>query len=170
VSFLLTDQEGDPADCRVFYEDGGSGGEITLAAGSAPLSAVPSGAHYSVLWNFAADLGSAAYEGDLALRLEVVDGISPAPLSPVEVGNDAPEVLAVEALPAGQGEYSGNVDLRFTIRDTAGDPVNVRVEYNDDATGGFPSSAWKLARPASTPLADATPDYAITDFAPSPTG
>ena len=56
------------------------------------------------------------------------------------------------------GEVDGTVGVVVVVSDSSSDVISVRVEYNDDATNGFPEAAWKLARPA---LMDFTPAFGI---------
>lgn len=164
IFFVLTDQEGDAADVEIRFRQTGAVDfrPITLAPGSASLTNVPSKQTATrVLWDFARDLGGAGYHDGIEIQLLVKGGISPAVLTGVTQGNDAPVVVASAPFPAGAAEYSANTDVVVTVSDSAADVVKIKVEYNDDASGGFPATGWKLARPAATPAAEPTPEFAL---------
>ncbi|MBL8728394.1 MAG: VCBS repeat-containing protein [Planctomycetes bacterium] len=164
IFFVLTDQEGDAADVELRFRQNATEDfrPVTLAPGSAPLTQVPSKQTATrVLWDFATDLGGTGYHEGLEIQLVVKGGISPAVLTGVAQGNDAPQIVAAAPSPVGAEEYGGNTDVTFSVADSAGDSVRVKVEFNDDAAGGFPAAAWKPARPASTPAAEATPEFAL---------
>jgi hypothetical protein len=164
IFFVLTDQEGDAADVEIRFREQGVGDfrPITLASGSASLTKVPSKQTATrVLWDFATDLGGAGYHDGIEIQLLVNGGISPPVLTGVTQGNDAPQILDAGPAPAGAGEYGGNTDVTFTVADSAADTVRVKVEFNEDSAGGFPASAWKVARPAETLGGEPTPEFAL---------
>ncbi|MBL8728398.1 MAG: VCBS repeat-containing protein [Planctomycetes bacterium] len=173
IFFVLTDQEGDAADVELLFRQG-SGGDfrpITLGAGGAPLTRVPSSSTpYRVSWDFAADLGGEGYHKDIELQLVVKGGISPAPAKGIVQGNDAPIASAPEPFPFGAEEYVANTDVVVTVADSGSDVVRVKVEYNDDAAGGYPDTGWKIARPAATPAAESTPEFALLGVQATPAG
>jgi hypothetical protein len=146
ISFVVFDDDGDATSVRIRHRPDDPPAapfqDISLAAGSPSLDGIRSdpGVPYEVLWDFAADLGGESYREGLEIELVVTGGSAPPILTGVAVGDDAPEVLSGEPLPAGAGEYGANVDIGFEVRDSAGDVVRLKIEFNDDAAGGFPDA------------------------------
>jgi hypothetical protein len=161
VAFVLVTGAGARVNASLQYRTAGSGSfqPATLAAGSPGLLGLTGNATapYQVQWNFAADLGGQQYTDGIELRLAIQGG-NAVTITDVAQGNDAPQLTDVQPAPLGAAEYSANTDMRFTFADSAQDPVDVRIEFNADAAGGFPSGGWELARPAATPSSQATPN------------
>jgi hypothetical protein len=170
VSFLLVTGQGATANAQLQFRTTGGGAfqPVTLAAGSAGLSGIAgsSSTPYSVLWDFAADLGGAQFTSGVELRLAIQGG-NTLTLANVSQGNDAPQLTAIQPAPFGASEYVGNTDVSFEVADSAQDPVSVRVEFNPDRVGGFPDPSWQLARPAATPTSQTTPNPQINALATS---
>ena len=169
VRFVLFDDEGDPADVRLLFRPQASASPrpITLAPTSLPLAGVPThtGAPYEVQWDFAADFGDESYREGIDVELELTDGTQLTAVTDIRVGNDAPD-LAAFTVPAPRGlEYVGVIQADFTVSDSAGDVLKLRVEYNADSNAGFPAGSWKRARPIGIDESDPTPEYAIEGLA-----
>ncbi|MDG2286156.1 MAG: hypothetical protein P8N43_11590, partial [Alphaproteobacteria bacterium] len=176
IRFVVSDPENNPTNVALGYRVPPSQGfrAITLAAGSAGLTQIPSSdTPYEVLWDFAVDLGDESFVDGIELQLTLPtdpNGTAPPILTGISEGNDAPSILIAEPLPVNLSEYSGNTDITFIAADSSSDTLKLKIQYNDDATGGFPEGSWKLARPAGAPSAEATPAYAITNFSATASG
>lgn len=178
IRFELTDDENDDASITLSFATPPPAGmdpqfaPITIPAGGGPadLDAVQTNqGTQTILWDFAADLGSGGFRDDVLLKLEVAGGISPPNLSNLEIGNDAPTLVTSVVPAAGVGgeDPSGNIEVRFQLSDSASDAVDIKVEF--DIIGDNPDAGFQLARSATTPAADPTPEFALTDIQPTET-
>jgi len=118
------------------------------------LPTAPGGIQYELDWDFSLEPDLPA-DGSLVLgfRLEVsVIGGLQQTIGPGLLGNDPPRTAA--GTPQAM-EMSGIVPLRFSVADSSGDTVDVRVEFIElDAD----TPAWKPARPAGE---SETPEFAF---------
>lgn len=172
ILFLVSDQESDVADVTLEFRQGEMEFKpITLAAGSAPLTRVPSGPNpYRIEWDYATDLGGNGFHEGIEIRLTVSGGLAPTVVTGVTQGNDEPSVSSLEPTPASAAEYSGDIDVSFSVADSAGDEIRMRVEYSVDEAGGFPAASWLAARPTATPNGEPNPEYAVLNFQSAPGG
>jgi len=171
VSFTLADLGSDPTSVRLGYRDVAQGGDfidLVLTGGTVGgqpidtnldgLATSVSGERINKLWDFAAQLGTAARE------VQVVAAVSGLVTSDVfVVGNDAPVVTPVHDSGL---EVGGIVPISFTVSDTTADVVDILVEFDivGDAEGFRP------ARPAvAPPPAGEDPDPTPAATAEDPT-
>ncbi|MFT4541752.1 MAG: hypothetical protein ACI841_001149 [Planctomycetota bacterium] len=172
ISFRLIDEEEDATDVHLFFDVGSGLQPITLSPDSRDLTAIASSGDspIEVEWDYKTDLGGEGFFDNIALQLEVVDGLSPPLLTGVVQGNGAPVVGALAPSPGGLTEYTGNLDFEFNLSDAGADAIQVRVEFNADTAGDYPDESWVLARPAGTPGADTTPEFVTPTPRPSVEG
>ena len=181
VRFRLLDPENEPAtvELRFRVPDPGGGAPLdrpmtALTLGGLPLAnptaldASDTGTDYAVTWDFAAEPDLPA-DGSLTADVTayaLVPGVLDDPqlgLNAVVVGlgNDAPEVLAA-TVPIEADEL---IAIPFTVADSSGDEVDVRIEY--DLVNDVPDAGFQLA----TPQAQSTPPpFAVEDVVAAPTG
>ena len=142
VSFLLTDQEGDSADCKIYYSLNRLDFFPITLTGSNDLDQVPSGAEYTVQWDFETDLGDESYEGNLTVRLDVIGGNSTELAA--ELGNDAPEILSAARPPEEESTGIVPTSLPVSWLSTAREPAVVprtshsgRPGWNSNCRGKY---------------------------------
>lgn len=187
VKFVLSDADDDAADVSfdVRRADGTSApatfvkGDFTHPETNLPaqvgarvtgLQANASGSTHYRLWDFATDLGTDVQDVTLQASLTSDTPFTGQPTVPDElevlIGNEPPvfQVLA-DDVDASEG---GILRLPMRVRDSRGDSVRIRVEYQivDSAACAdfFP------ARDALLPSADETPDFQLLTTVPSQDG
>ncbi|MCZ6689332.1 MAG: hypothetical protein O7H41_06985, partial [Planctomycetota bacterium] len=154
VDYDLIDQESGLIDLVVDYSTDG-GLTYTPAAegpgsdGVSDLDSSPTGTPHTYAWNFFSDLFAKdfillqASSFDVTLRFVSDDGVTrtPMPTDTVSfrVGNRPPTVVldSVTATPV-----DPSVEVRFTLLDDFGDPLDLSIEYSLDGftSPGFPAT------------------------------
>ena len=164
VRFRLTDEDGDPSTVSIVYSND-AGGSFRPITTSTTLAGLAQG-EYQLDWDYTGDLGGESFTSDVQVRAEVVGGNSV--LEPqIAIGNDPPRIHPDGfIMPAASPDPEGNVQVRFEVSDSAGDQVDIRVEFNRDAAGNFPSTSWQLARPVGVDAAMDTPLFALNNLEP----
>jgi len=169
VSFTLADPESSPTSVRLGFREEGSGGafvDLELTVGTVggvvidtnlqglPTSAAGRTIHK--LWDFAAQLGTAAHAVDVVASVP-----SLALNESFVVGNDAPVVTPI--LDAGL-EVSGVVPISFTVSDTTADVVDILVEFDIVGDGdGFRPARPAMALPPAGEDPAPTPAATVDD-------
>lgn len=159
VSFALSDPDSDFARVRLRYLSPGATldqGIDLILLGNSPLERVPTNTVTTFAWDFAAQLGSTAFTPGLEVVVTVngqddFDSLGNTAL--VDVGNDRPGILEV-TVPAPTVEVFGPIAIPIVVRDPAGDPLDLAIEFE------HPVAGWLRARPAG--LAS-TPAFAMED-------
>ena len=164
VRFRLTDEDGDASTVSIGYStDGGASFRPITTPNT--LDGLAQG-DYQLVWDYVGDLGDESFTSDVQLRAAVVGGNSVL-ASQIAMGNDPPQIDPdAFTLPDAVPEPEGNVQVRFEVSDSAGDLVDIRVEFNRDVAGGFPSASWQLARPVGVDAASDTPPFALRNLEP----
>ncbi|MEM7205349.1 MAG: hypothetical protein AAF628_34150, partial [Planctomycetota bacterium] len=158
IEVLLSDAEADPATVELsMVVPGQPQGEqplLALPGNPTTLETSASGVRHALSWDFAAEPTlpvDASYVEGVQLIARLDSGASQSIV--VGLGNDPPEITQLVEPAA---EVAGIMSLRFAVRDSSDDLVDVAIEYQEDAAG-----AWRLARPAGIEETLATPEFAF---------
>jgi hypothetical protein len=160
IQFVLRDQESDSQAVDLLYTlptPPGQERSITqLASLPATFASSPDGVEHELSWAFDHEDGIPA-DGSLIEGVQVIARLRRAGTSvirTVQLGNDAPVVQMLPTL----AEVRGVAPVRFVVRDSSDDLVDVRVEYFDFSE---PSAGWRLARPGGIDASASTPELAF---------
>ncbi|MEC9048567.1 MAG: FG-GAP-like repeat-containing protein, partial [Planctomycetota bacterium] len=168
VRFRLTDEDGDASSVSIDYSTDGGASFRPITTPTTLTDLAPG--DYDVVWNYGGDLGGESFKSDVQLRVTAAGG-NAVLAAPFDIGNDAPEIdPAAFTLPAADPEPEGTVQVGFAVRDSAGDQVDIRVEFNRDAGGGFPEASWQLARAVGVDASTDTPLFALNNLEPPASG
>ncbi len=148
IAITLIDAESDTVAVEFLLKD--SNDVLTrltqIESNPVVLKTSPTGELNLVPWNFAAEPGIET-TARTAFRLVARGSAGGEKLAVGFVGNDAPELLFDPPV----GEQSGDVELTFGLRDSAGDAVSVMVDYLEVDGTPMPARAANLlgGQPAS---------------------
>ena len=168
VRFRLTGEGGSSSSVSIDYSKDG-GASFSPITTSTNMTGLAPG-DYPVDWNYVVDLGDEAFRSDVQLRA-TVDGGNSVVVPQISIGNDAPTIVpAAFTLPDPFPEPEGNVQVGFEVSDSAGDQVDIRIEFNLDAANGFPDESWQLARSVGVDAGSDTPSFALNNLDPPADG
>ncbi len=174
VEFALRDPNGDPATVELLYQVPGQSEQritriLPVAGASSPpanpatLPSSANGVEYAFQWDFAGE-SSLPHDGGFVegasvfARVGNTSELLPGANVHSGIGNDAPVVVDASAPKA--AEVAGITAVPFTVADTSGDAISIRVEY--DVIGDAPDIGWRVARPAGIPASLPTPEVALS--------
>ena len=165
VRFRLTDGDGDASSVSIDYSTDGGASFRPITTPTTLTDLAPG--DYQVAWNYVGDLGDESFTSDVQLRVEVAGGNSVL-AAQVAMGNDPPQIDPdAFTLPDPLPEPEGNLQVGFEVSDSAGDQVDIRIEFNRDAAGGFPEASGQLARSVGADAASDTSSFALNNLEPS---
>jgi len=179
ITYILIDQNGDPADITVqFSTDGGSTWTQTTEStspysqGTQNLSTSPGGELHIFVWDSDAADDLPGYTGQVTLRITPADDDGSGVPAEVVVDIDNNYPPSVTIITAPPDPSSGPVQVELSLSDTENDTCSITVEFSTDgqnwslatpATGSCPTSG--LAPGTYTYIWDSLVDLGYADYA-----
>lgn len=162
ISFRVVDPDLDSARVEVRYTTDGTFDGSSIVGVQTVAGGAGAGTPASQSFDFGAVLGSALTQDVIVFA--VIEGSRGIDLGinarSVSFGNDAPGIsVGAATLPVAPLEASGPLPINFTLSDSSGDDLRVRVQFTDEPQAAAP--VWRDARPSGLPSGAGTPAFAF---------